>query len=583
MSFWRKPQYCSTMKSFSVILVFILAAFSAVAQIDTNAVAAQADTNASGVPADTNAPAAPSATNGVAVQTDTNASVAQAETNAPTTQPGTNTVVVQTNAMAAATPAGRNATTREMSLEDCIQEALQHNLDVQISRYTPQIQLFNVRASYGGYDPTFTISGTHQYNDTGPDFQNAVHIPGTSYEQNTAAAGLSKTPTPWGMTYQLDGNVSHAYNYHSSLFTNSDNSGGQIGVTLTQPLLNNFWIDQTRLNIRVGKNRLQYSEQGLRLQVITSVTAVENAYYELIYAQEYVKVQQEALALAQTQLDQDRQRVQIGTLAQLDVQQDGAQVATSRANLIAAQSTFNTAQNTLKNLLTDEYLRWHDKDIQPTATITNAPLQLFDLQDSWNKGMTERPDLLQSRLNVEQQGIQLKYFRNQLFPSLDLIGTYGFNGTGQQFRDTFNQFNEGNRPFYSYGVQLSTPLSNVGPRNQYKAGKVTMQQLLLQLKQFEQNIMVQIDNAVKQVQSAYESVSATRQARIYAEAALDAEQKKYAVGKSTTFIVLQLQNTLTANRAQEIRSLANYYEALVNLAQAEGTTLERNRINIEVK
>ena len=588
------------MKSFSVLLVFILAAFSVVAQTDTNIIV---------VPADTNAPASQPGTNGIAVQTDTNTVAAQTgtnvatvpiETNAPAAPSGTNAAAVPAGMSAldpggrpvglhgtnaAAVPAGMNAATRAMSLEDCIQEALQHNLDVQISRYAPQIQLFNVRASYGGYDPTFSISGTHQYNDTGPDFYSAVHIPGTSYEENSVTAGLSQTPTPWGMTYQLDGNVSHTYNYNinSPLITNSDNSGGQIGVTLTQPLLNNFWIDQTRLNIRVGKNRLQYSEQGLRLQVITSVTAVENAYYELIYAQENVRVQQEALGLAQTQLDQDRQRVQIGTLAQLDVQQDEAQVATSKANLIAAQYTLATDQNTLKSLLTDEYLRWHDKDIQPTATITNAPLQLFDLQDSWNKGMTQRPDLLQSRLNVEQQGIQLKYSRNQLFPSLDLIGTYGFNGTGQQFRDTFDQFGEGNRPFYSYGVQFSTPLSNVGPRNQYKAGKVTMQQLLLQLKQFEQNVMVEIDNAVKNAQSAYESVNATRQARIYAEAALDAEQKKYAVGKSTTFTVLQLQNTLTADRGQEIRALANYYEALVNLAQQEGSTLERNHINIEIK
>jgi len=382
------------------------------------------------------------------------------------------------------------------------------------------------------------------------------------------------------MTYQLDGNASRTY--HSALLTN-DNSGGQIGVTLDQPLLNNFWIDQTRLNIRVSKNRLQYSEQGLRLQVITSVTAVENAYYELIYAKEYVQVQQEALALAQTQLDQDRQRVQIGTLAQLDVQQDEAQVATSKANLIAAQYTLVTDQNTLKNLLTDQYANWHDTDIQPTETITNAPLQLFNLQDSWSKGMTQRPDLLQYRLNVEQQGIQLKYLYNQIFPSLDLIGTYGYNGTGEEFRDTFNQFGEGSRPFYSYGVQFSTPLSNVGPRNTYKAGKVTMQQLLLQLKQFEQTVMVGIDNAVKNAQSTYESVSATRQARIYAEAALDAEQKKYAVGKSTTLAVLILQNTLTADRGQEIRALANYYESLANLAQEEGSTLERNRINIEVK
>jgi outer membrane protein TolC len=541
MNFGKGRKNCSTMKSFSVLLVFILTAVSVVAQ--TNA-------NPAVVPADTNAPPLPAAV----IQTNT-------------------------NTMATAAPA------REMSLEDCIQEALQHNLDVQISRYAPQIQLFNVRATYGGYDPTLTLSGTHQYNDTGPDFQNAVHIPGTSYEQNSVTAGLSQTPTPWGMTYQLAGNVSHTYNYNlnSPILTNSDNSGGQIGITLTQPLLNNFWIDQTRLNIRVGKNRLQYSEQGLRLQVITSVTAVENAYYELIYAQENVQVQQEALALAQTQLDQDRQRVQIGTLAQLDVQQDEAQVATSKANLIAAQYTLVTDQNALKNLLTDQYAKWHDMDIRPAATLTNAPLQLFDLQDSWSKGMSQRPDLLQSRLNVEQQGIQLKYLHNQIFPSLDLVGTYGFNGTGEQFHDTFDQIGDGSRPFYSYGVQFSTPLSNVGPRNQYKAGKVTMQQLLLQLKQFEQNVMVEIDNAVKNAQSTYESVGATRQARIYAEAALDAEQKKYAVGKSTTLAVLILQNTLTADRGQEIRALANYYEALANLAQQEGSTLERNHINIEVK
>jgi len=197
--------------------------------------------------------------------------------------------------------------------------------------------------------------------------------------------------------------------------------------------------------------------------------------------------------------------------------------------------------------------------------------------------MTMRPDLLQSRLNVEQQGLELKFDRNQLFPELDLVGSYGYNGSGKEYSDVFSQFSDGNRPFYGFGGQLSMPLSNVGPRNTYKAGKVTMQQLLLKLKQFEQNVLVDIDNAVKNAQSTYESVGATRQARIYAEAALDAEQKKYAVGKSTTFIVLQLQNTLTADRGQEIRALANYYESLVTLAEKEGSTLERHRINVEVK
>ena len=267
-------------------------------------------------------------------------------------------------------------------------------------------------------------------------------------------------------------------------------------MQLTQPLLKNFWIDNTRLTIRVAKNRLKFSEQGLRQQLITSVTAVANAYYELIFAQQNVQVQQEALNLAQTQLDQDQQRMQIGTLAQLSVQQDEAQVASSRANLITAQSTLETDQNMLKNLITDDYAKWHDTDIQPTETSCRA-MELFDLQDSWSKGMTERPDLLQARLNVEQQGIQLKFYRNQLFPELDLIGTYGYNGASREYSGTFNQLNQGNAPFYSYGAQLSVPLSSIGPRNQYKSTKATLQQIVLQLKQLEQNIMVEIDNAVK--------------------------------------------------------------------------------------
>ena len=274
--------------------------------------------------------------------------------------------------------------------------------------------------------------------------------------------------------------------------------------------------------------------------------------------------------------------MQIGTLAILSVQQDKSQVAQSKANLIAAQSTLDTDQNALKNLLTDNYSQWHDTDIQPSETLL-APPQTFDLQDSWTKGMAKRPDLLQAKLNLEQQGIQLKYDRNQLFPELDLIGSFGYTGAGREFDPALDQTGEGSRPFYIYGAQLSVPLGNLGPRNQYKTAKATLQQVVLQLKQLEQKVMVDIDNAVKQAESAYQSAEATKQARIYAEAALDAETKTYAVGKATTFEVLTYQNNLTAARSQEIRALANYNESLANLAAQEGATLERYSINIEAK
>ena len=473
---------------------------------------------------------------------------------------------------------------REMSLQDCVQQALTHNLDVQIQRVNPQISLFNLDSAYAGYDPVFNFSGLHRYNNTGAEFQSGQRIAGSQYNSDTYSSGFSGG-TPWGMTYDLRGSASSTAGnnpWTNGTFLPIQNSSGQAGLGLTQPLLKNFWIDGTRLTIRLNKNRLQYSEQGVRGQIISSVTAVENAYYELIFAQDNVKVQQEALDLAQTQLDQDRQRVQIGSLAPLDVQQDEAQVAKNRATVISALSALGTADRVLKNLITDEYSKWYAADIRP-STVLLAPLQLFDLQDSWNQGMTQRPDLLQARLNVELQGIQLKYLKNQVFPALDLIGSYGFNGAGGQFGDTFNQMNEANRPFYTYGAQLSMPLSNVGPRNQLKAGKGSLKQLLLQLKQLEQSIMVEIDNAVGVARSDYEGVQATRQARVYAEAALDAEQKKYTVGKSTTFTVLQLQNNLTAARLQEIRALVDYNKALAALAAAEGRTLERNSIQLETR
>ncbi len=473
---------------------------------------------------------------------------------------------------------------REMSLPDCIQQALAHNLDVQIQRVNPQISLFNLDSAYAGYDPVFNFSGLHRYNNTGAEFQSGQRIAGSQYNSDTYSSGFSGG-TPWGMTYDLRGSASSTAGnnpWTNGTFLPIQNSSGQAGLGLTQPLLKNFWIDGTRLTIRLNKNRLQYSEQGVRGQIISSITAVENAYYELIFAQDNVKVQQEALDLAQTQLDQDRQRVQIGSLAPLDVQQDEAQVAKNQATLISALSALGTADRVLKNLITDEYSKWYAADIRP-STALQAPLQLFDLQDSWNQGMTQRPDLLQARLNVELQGIQLKYLKNQVFPALDLIGSYGFNGAGGQFGDTFNQMNEANRAFYTYGAQLSMPLSNVGPRNQLKAGKGSLKQLLLQLKQLEQSIMVEIDNAVGVARSDYEGVQATRQARVYAEAALDAEQKKYTVGKSTTFTVLQLQNNLTAARLQEIRALVDYNKALAALAAAEGSTLERNSIQLDTR
>jgi outer membrane protein TolC len=282
---------------------------------------------------------------------------------------------------------------------------------------------------------------------------------------------------------------------------------------------------------------------------------------------------------------ENKKRVEVGALAPLDEKQAEAQAASSQAVLIAARSTLAIQANTIKQLLTDNYTAWQPVELQPTAPLT-APVRVFDRQISWSKGLTERPDLLQAKLDVERQGITLKYNRNQLFPELDLVGSYGQGASGfdiSEFSQAFNQIGQGSRPFYSYGAQLIFPIGNDSARAAYKKSKLGMEQYLLTLKKLEQTIMAAIDNDIKQAQSSFQQVAATRAAREYAADALDAEQKKLESGKSTTYTVLQMQRDLTTARGNEIQALAAYNKALAQLSLDEGSTLQRLGINIEVK
>jgi outer membrane protein TolC len=492
--------------------------------------------------------------------------------------------------MAATVSAQSNSVpSRSLSLDESIQMAVEHNFDVQIERYNPRLSLYSLRASYAGYDPLFSVSGQHDFSLSGGGLDPVTKLPSppSQSDDNRFDSSVTGGLLPWGTTYNLSGNIQETYGFTpTSLGTNAffDNTRGKASITLSQPLLKNFWIDNTRLNISVAKNRLKYSEQGLRRRLMDTIQLVERAYYDLIAARENVKVQEQALQLADRLLAENKRRVEVGALAPLDEKQAASQVAARRADLQTAQAQLATAQNTLKSRISDQYRDLHDTDLDPTESLA-SPLQIFNLQDSWGKGMTLRPELLQAKLDLERSGVQLRYDKNQLFPQLDLFGTYGHSagGTAVEFSDGFDQLRQGSQPSYTYGARLSVPLSNVGARNAYKSSKEALQQSLLIVKKTEQDIMVEIDNAVIAARTSYERVGSTREATLYAEAALEAEQKKLENGKSTSFVVLQLQRDLTAARSAEISALADYNKSLADLARSEGSTLERRNIDVNVK
>lgn len=469
---------------------------------------------------------------------------------------------------------------RRMSLQEAIQLALTNNLDLQIDRYNPQIALYTLNSAYSGYDPTWNLSGQHDHTESGARLLGGgFSIPAAQSDDNTFNGSISGV-SPIGTTYTISGSAQDSYGESGG--RPFENSSGSASFTLDQPLMKNFWIDNNRLNIRVAKNRVKYSELLLKLQIMQTMTSLEQAYYDLVYNRENVIVQQKAVELAERLVTENRKRLEVGALAPLDLQSAEAQAASTRAAVIAAKSQLGTQERLVKLLITDHYTDWANVTLEPSGSL-NAPAPVLNLQDSWSRGLADRPDLLQAKLDIERQGIRLQYDRNQLLPELDAFGSYGYNGSGREFSDVFYDVQLTDRRFYTYGGKISMPLLNLAARNAYKTDKATSQQLVLTLKKLEQTIMTQIDNDIGTIRANYDQVQATRAAREYQEAALDAEQKKLESGKSTTYNVLLVQRDLTNARGAEIQALDTYNKSLSQLSLDEGSTLERLGINVEVK
>jgi outer membrane protein TolC len=454
---------------------------------------------------------------------------------------------------------------------------LDHNFDVAIARFNPEIKLHNLNATYGAYEPTSTFAATRSFS-AAPVALNTLGEPLTG----PSSYGDSFTPgitgiLPSGMSYNLGGNLAGISETGMPESVNASTS-----LQLTQPLLRNSWIDNPRETIQVNRKLLKISKLALTQQIMATLTSVELAYYNLIVAQEQVKVYEQATQLAQRLVNESKLRVTAGSLATLDEKQAESQLSSSQADLLGSQGALLTQEYALKNLLSDKLSEWDGVHIKPTEKLLVVPCD-FNLHLSWNRGLSQRPDLLQARENIERQGIVLKYLRNQIYPELDLVGSYAFTGTGTSYNDALDGIQKANSPSWTFGAQLTLPLGgNRSARETYRSSKAQREQLVVQLKQLEQNIMVQIAVSVEQAKTGFAQVDATRESRLFAEAALEAEQKKLDNGRSTSFVVVQLQRDLTTARLAELAAVAQYNQALANLALNEGTTLKRDKLVLEV-
>lgn len=485
---------------------------------------------------------------------------------------------------------GTDVTVQPVTLQQTVEMALKNNYAIQIRRYDPEIAEFTLRGSYGVYEPNLQLNANHAFRSSPGRRDPNTFLLSPSSEVDTDSFGATIGPgtsgyLPTGLNYGVSLNTSEdQFDPHLPTSTGRQ-YGSSLGLTLNQPLLRDFWIDQPRATIQINKKRLKSSEWSLRLQLETTVALVETAYYDLISSRENIKVQQTALQYASQLLRENKKKVEVGALAPLDEKQAESEVARVRASLLQSEQAYALQLNTLKNLVTQDFANWTNIVLDPVETLVALPASP-SLPESWKNGLTKRPELMQLKYTLEEQDITLKFRKNQMWPALDLTGSYGQVGQddraysyGRVLRDLGSNKN----PNYSMGAILSIPLGNSSARNNYKVAVASRQQTLLQYKQLEQNIMTEIDNAIRVVQSQYQQVEASRQARLYALDALSAEQKKYENGKSTSFLVLQAQRDLTQRKFEELSALANYNKALADLASAEGATLDRFNLNLEIK
>ena len=444
---------------------------------------------------------------------------------------------------------------RALSLGECIHLALDHNLDLQSGRRDPLIAEQNLREAAAGYEPSFRVRSGYRSTTTEQDGV-LDETGGGSYEAGLAGQLAS------GMTYSLGANRKATPNENSLV-------GGEV----RQPLLKNRSTDSLRLQIGLSHLELQSSRSGLHDLLMNVVTDVEFAYYDLVAARDQLRIIQQANELASELVKSHRKQVEVGRMARLDEKQAQAAVATSEAALLAASNRVTRRENALKLLITDDFADWVDTAIVPTSAMQQK-VTAVSREASWARALTDRPDIIRAKLQLEKENVQLRFAKNQRFPSLDLAASYGLSGTDENVRD-------GETPDYSVGLVFSMPLGNGEARARLEARRIRKQQALLAYKKLEQRVMAEVANALNDVQSSAGRVTATAQARAFAETALEAEEKRLANGKSTNFVVLQLQNDLTQARLNETLAIVDYNRALATLALREASTLKRHSVDLK--
>jgi len=517
-----------------------------------------------------------------------------------------------------------------LSLREALSMALANNKDIEVARQNVRIAEFDLRGAQGAYDPRFTTSAFYERAENPiSSFLSGGQNGSTIQTDYTATARLEGQSPVLGGTYRLD---------FSSIKLNTNNQFTALNpqyptaltFSYTQPLWRGLKIDNSRRQIEIARKNLSLTDAQFRQRAIDTITNVQRAYWDLVFALRSLQVQRDAVSVARTQLEHNKRLVNEGQLAPIDVVAAEAQISTYEQAVFSALEEVSRAENNLKNMIAENHLA----DIWNASIVPTDPVELtvpdVSLPDALKTAMENRPELQQSNVLREINQIDQRYYKDQTKPAIDLVGSYGVSGlAGSVSSNVVNPFTQssvqvrqrvdelsaiaGLEPLpvippqtfspdllggygqslqnllanrygtAKVGVQISLPLRNRTAEAQLGRSLVEGERLGTQREQLEQTIQVDVRNALQAVRSSearLRAAAATRQAN---EQQFASEQRKLDAGQSTTFLVLQRQTELTDARALELKAQTDLNKAIADLQRATGNSLNVNSIVVRVR
>ena len=449
--------------------------------------------------------------------------------------------------------------------------------------------------SVDSFDPTLTSSLGIQH--TWTQEANTILYGVSSLNQNTGTANFAYSQGfPTGTLFTVDFN-------NSRLASNSTNSvllpqlSSSFLVQLRQHLLQGFSPASNRRYIIQARNNREIADVAFRQQIISTVSQVENIYWNVVNAFENLKAQKRALQAAEQLLSDNRKQVAIGTLAAVEVVSAEAQVATNEQKVIVAQTNLQLQQLYLKNAITKNQ---DDPVLAATEIVPSDRMKLPEqetitpAQDLIAEALQNRPELAESRIDLSTRQLSMRAIRNALLPSLDLVANYGGNGLAGALNPNYSGSTNGltntgyfdalsslgSHPTYYVGFSVTIPIRNRAAQADAVRSQLEFRQAEARLQQIKNQIAIDVRNAQFSLQQNRARVDAATKARDYAQYTLDAERKKFAYGASTTYNVMTQLNNLTAAESNLVTTMAAYQQSRVAMQQVTGTTLETLGIEI---